>query len=47
MSYYRLVSLVKSGARITGYLALLKDIKLGIVVLIISEIFGILEEREE
>jgi hypothetical protein len=38
------VSFLKSAVRLTGYGALLYSIGLGVVILIISEVIGILEE---
>jgi hypothetical protein len=41
---HQLVSFLKSAVRLTGYGALLYSIGLGVVILIISEVIGILEE---
>jgi hypothetical protein len=41
---HQLVSFLKSAVRLTGYGALLYSISLGVVILIISEIIGIIEE---
>lgn len=41
---HQLVSFIKSGIRIAGYLLLLVNIPLAAVVLILSEVVGIWEE---
>jgi hypothetical protein len=41
---HQIISFLKSGVRITGYVALLYSLSLGIFILIISEAIGILEE---
>jgi hypothetical protein len=38
------ISLAKSSIRITGYIALLVDPVIGVILLVASEILGILEE---
>ena len=38
------ISMIKSVARIAGYATLAYDIQLAIIVLIISEVIGIVEE---
>lgn len=38
------ISMVKSGIRIFGYLALLINLKLAVTLLVISELIGIYEE---
>jgi hypothetical protein len=41
---HQMISFLKSGVRITGYVALLYSLSLGVFILIISEAIGILEE---
>jgi hypothetical protein len=41
---HQIISFLKSGVRITGYVALLYSLSLGIFILIISEAIGIIEE---
>jgi hypothetical protein len=41
---HQIVSFIKSGVRIAGYVALLFSIPLAVGLLVISEIIGILEE---
>ena len=41
---HQLVSFLKSAVRITGYLALPFGIGLGVIILVISELIGIIEE---
>jgi hypothetical protein len=44
MTLHTKISYLKSFARILGYLALLVDIKVAVVVLVGSELLGIIEE---
>jgi hypothetical protein len=41
---HQLVSFLKSAVRISGYLALPFGISLGVIILVISELIGIIEE---
>lgn len=41
---HKIVSFIKSGVRIVGYCYLPFDITIGVIILVISEIIGILEE---
>jgi len=41
---HQLVSFLKSAVRISGYLALPFGIGLGVIILVISELIGIIEE---
>jgi len=41
---HQLVSFLKSAVRISGYVALFWSVSLGAVILIISELIGIIEE---
>jgi hypothetical protein len=41
---HQLVSFLKSAVRISGYVALFWSVGLGAIILIISEIIGIVEE---
>jgi hypothetical protein len=44
MTYHTKISLVKSVFRSIGFVLLLIDIKIAISVLLLSEVFGIVEE---
>lgn len=46
MDYHTKMSFIKSGIRITGYVGLVFSIPVGVIVLIVAEIVGILEERK-
>ena len=41
---HQLISFLKSAVRITGYVALPFGIGLGVIILVISELIGIVEE---
>jgi hypothetical protein len=41
---HQLISFIKSVVRITGYIALPFSISLGVIILVISELIGIIEE---
>jgi len=41
---HQLISFLKSAVRITGYVALPFGISLGVIILVISELIGIIEE---
>jgi hypothetical protein len=41
---HQLISFLKSAVRITGYVALFWSLSLGAIILIISELIGIVEE---
>lgn len=47
IKYHTFVSFIKSAVRIMGFITLLFNIKLGAIILIVAEIIGILEEKEE
>jgi len=46
MNYHQTVSFVKSGLRIVGFLLLLESLLGGIILLIVAEVLGIIEELE-
>lgn len=41
---HQLISFLKSGVRIIGYIALGFDVRVAIIVLVISELIGVIEE---
>jgi len=47
MTKHKKISLIKSYIRIIGYILLVFNIYLGILILIISELLGIIEEKYE
>lgn len=47
MTYHKQMSQIKSWLRIIGYVFLLINFLEGVLILIASEIFGLLEERKE
>ena len=44
---HKQISFIKSGIRIVGYILLVPNLTLGMIVLVVSEVVGILEEVNE
>ena len=47
LKFHTLMSFIKSGIRIVGFVSLTMDIQIGAIILIVAEVIGILEEKDE
>ena len=47
MSFHKIVSFIKSGIRIAGFVFLLSSVFTGAILLVLAEVFGVVEELKE